>query len=259
MKWAIKDNIKVESSPDRKAICPLCKEEVISKCGDINVWHWAHKNKKDCDSWWEPESEWHKDWKSNFPIEQQEFIMGRHRADIRTKDRWIIELQNSTISSREIIEREEYYKRMIWLINGKTLCKGLRIRNKDNKITFRWKSPPKSWWVSKKDIYIDMSGIVDVLKTLLNDYCFDDKKHLSIGHKYESYEYYTEYGEHMVVDKKYPTSYRYDTTDIEIKKIKNKIKLLDNKIFLIKKIYNKIPCGGYGVLISKEEFLNKFI
>lgn len=259
MIWAEVNNNKISPNPlEKNAICPLCKSRVIGKCGDINIWHWAHKNKKDCDSWWEPESKWHKEWKEYFPIEQQEFTIGRHRADIRTKNRWIIELQNSTISSREIIEREEYYKRMIWLINGGTLCKGLRIRNKNNKITFRWKSPPKSWWYSRKELYIDMNGIVDTLKILLNDYILNNKKHLSIGYEYGEYEYYTEDGEHMVVESKYPTSYKYDTTNTEIKNIKKKIKLLDNKIFLIKKIYNKIPCGGYGILISKEEFLNKF-
>lgn len=25
------------------AVCPLCKSEVLARCGEKNVWHWAHK------------------------------------------------------------------------------------------------------------------------------------------------------------------------------------------------------------------------
>jgi competence CoiA-like predicted nuclease len=163
MLWAIKDNERIEAKPKEKAICPLCREEVISKCGTIKIWHWSHKANFECDSFGEPESEWHKSWKDNFFKEQQEFIIGKHRADIRTKDRWIIELQNSNISPEEIIERENYYKRMFWLLNGSTLCRGLDLRIKKGIITFRWKSPPKSWWYANKPIYIDMSGITENL------------------------------------------------------------------------------------------------
>jgi hypothetical protein len=28
-------------------------------------------------------------------------------------------------------------------------------------------------------------------------------------------------------------------------------------IFLVKKLYKKCPCGGWGVLLTKEEFLNR--
>ncbi len=260
MIWARNSiNEKEEASPKQIAKCPICDEDVIAKCGKIKVWHWAHKNKSDCDSWYEPESQWHKDWKNKYPKELQEFTMGCHRADIRTRDRWVIELQNSTISQQDIIDRELYYKRMIWLINGGTLCKGLRLRKKDGKVTFRWKNPPKSWWVSNKEIYVDLSGIVSKMRKLVNGYEHENKKHISTFYEYETYEYYTEYGEHIVEDKKWPTAYKKETTEQEIKKLKEKINLFDNKLLLIKYIYNKIPCGGCGVFISKEDFLNKFI
>jgi len=184
--------------------------------------------------------------------------MGCHRADIRTKNRWIIELQNSTISPQDIIDRELYYNRMIWLINGGTLCKGLRLKNKGDIITFRWKSPPKSWWKSNKEIYIDLSEIVSKMVKLVNGYENEDKKHLSTYYEYETYEYYTEYGEHMVEEKKWPTAYKMKTTEQEIKKLKEKINLLNSRLFLIKKIYKDIPCGGWGELISRECFLEKF-
>ena len=192
MIWANNSiNEKEEARPKQIAKCPICNEEVISKCGKIKVWHWAHKNKRDCDSWYEPESQWHKKWKDEYPKELQEFTMGCHRADIRTKSRWIIELQNSTISAGDIIEREIYYKRMIWLLNSETLCKGFRLRDKNGKITFRWKNPPKSWWSSNKEIYIDLDGIVSNMKKLIKYYESNDGKHLSTYYEYETYEYYT--------------------------------------------------------------------
>ncbi len=158
MIWAIKDKEKIKATPKEKAKCPICNSDVIAKCGRIKVWHWSHKSNKDCDNWYEPESEWHLDWKEEFPIEQQEFTMGKHRADIRTSNRWIIELQNSSISSNEIKEREEYYKRMIWLLNGKTIAKNLIIKKikENNILTFLWKWYPKSWDDCKKEIYIDL-------------------------------------------------------------------------------------------------------
>ena len=48
---------------------------------------------------------------------------------------------------------------------------------------------------------------------------------------------------------------KIDITKSEIVKINKLIKILEDKIFLIQKIYKKIPCGGYGKLLSKEEFL----
>ena len=48
-----------------------------------------------------------------------------------------------------------------------------------------------------------------------------------------------------------------DLKSIE-KNIQKKSWDFDGMIFLIKKIYHKCPCGGWGELISKEDFLNKF-
>jgi len=202
---ANKNNERISASPGEKALCPICNEEVIAKCGEINIWHWAHKSLGDCDTWAEPESEWHLNWKQKFPKEMQEVVIGKHRADIVNEDGEIIELQNSPISINEIIEREEYYDNMIWLLNGLTLAKGLNLRKKKGIITFRWKYPPKAWWGSKKKIYIDL-----------------------------------DYGNIQKFERFFITSY-----------LKS-----EGYIFLIKKIYSNLPCGGWGIIISKEEFIN---
>ncbi len=259
MKFALLNNERIESQPRLKAICPLCDSEVIAKCGDIKVWHWAHKRNKDCDDWYEPESQWHIDWKDKFPKECQEFTMGKHRADIRTKNRWIIELQNSSISLSDIIDREEYYKRMVWLVNGGTLAKGFRIREKKNVLSFRWKNPPKSWWGCNKEIYIDLSPIVEKLSLLIEEYTSGNKKKTTAVMEYGGGEYYTEYGEHIEYENDYPSVSHYeDTTKSEIEKLRRKIELFDNNIFFVRCLYKKIPCGGWGSIISKEDFINKF-
>ncbi len=191
MIWATnkyKEGIRKLASPQEKGFCPSCGEEVISKCGEIKIWHWAHKSNFECDDWYEPESKWHIDWKNNFSKERQEIIIGKHRADIKTKKGIVIELQNSFISSQNIEEREEFYGNMIWLINGETLCNGIELRKRKDIVTFRWKHPPKSWWNAFKPIYIDFGTI----------------------------------------------------------------------IFQVKRIYPNIPCGGWGELITKEEFLKRF-
>lgn len=198
MFWAIKNNKKIEASPNKTAECPICSEQVIAKCGTIMVWHWAHKSKSDCDSWSEGETQWHIDWKNEYDKKLQEVVVEDHRADIKLKNGKVIELQNSPISAETINERELFYKDMIWLINGKSLASGLILRNKPKYCTFRWKHPAKSLWVCNKELYIDISH----------------------------------YG--------------------------GKFNNIKGDILFVKKIHNEVPCGGWGFIMSREDFLNKF-
>src|SRR3989338_2187743 len=218
------------------ATCPICDSKVIPKCGSINVWHFAHESLKDCDTFSEGETEWHIDWKNEFPKEQQEItlekkylkvigekIMGadeneeiitedeiwafnipeeqlnkcleehpedivieKHRADIKIND-LIMELQNSSISPKDIVKREEFYDNMIWIFNGENFANGLNLRSKDNIYTFRWKNPPKCLWYVKKPLNIDMNN---------------------------------------------------------------------GFVFQVKKIYPKCPCGGWGIMMEKEHLIN---
>jgi competence protein CoiA len=92
----------IKSSPQRgsRGICIGCGKEVIAKCGNIKLHHWAHAAKVKCDSWWENETQWHRDWKNLFPEEYREIsfydevLKENHRADIHTKDGITIEFQN---------------------------------------------------------------------------------------------------------------------------------------------------------------------
>jgi competence protein CoiA len=124
---------KVEATPNTTGICPLCGQLVFSRCGDINDWHWSHHKDETCDSWYEPETAWHKNWKLVFGKEHSEVIITKddikHIADIRTEKNVIIELQNSPIQRPIISQREDFYgERLIWIINGKTFKDNFQYR-----------------------------------------------------------------------------------------------------------------------------------
>ncbi len=117
------DGERINPERNKHARCPGCRAPVLSKCGDINIWHWAHVSGTDCDPWYEPETLWHLKWKNQFEEPCREVVMGVHRANIRAT-RYIlavpcvIELQHSPIEFAEIIERENFYGRMVWLLDG---------------------------------------------------------------------------------------------------------------------------------------------
>ncbi|MEZ4809051.1 MAG: competence protein CoiA family protein [Allomuricauda sp.] len=127
MKLALVNGIKTEATEGVRGTCQGCGSEVISKCGPIKINHWAHKGIRNCDPWWENETEWHRAWKNNFPIEWQETPMmddctnERHIADIRTGHGLVIEFQHSHIHSEERTSRENFYKNMVWVVDGRRL------------------------------------------------------------------------------------------------------------------------------------------
>jgi Competence protein len=182
------------------AFCPNCKESLIPKCGKINVHHFSHKGENDCDVWGE-ESDWHRSWKSLFPTNTQEKWIGEHRADIQLSTGRVIEFQASPIDTSTIEEREEFYKDMIWVLNGHDFDSNFELRKKGGYFTFRWKYPRSSWSYAQSPIFIDFS---------------------------ESPWFYYQAKEEGWYNR---------------------------EIFLIKKIYFSKYCGGWGIMMSKNDFL----
>ena len=126
MKYALLNNERIEPQKGIKdAICPCCGEIVIPRCGKINIHHWAHKSKRNCDPWWENETEWHRQWKNNFPKECQEVIHydnvtgEKHVAEVKTQTGIVLEFQHSSIRHEEQYSREQFYENMIWVIDAK--------------------------------------------------------------------------------------------------------------------------------------------
>jgi hypothetical protein len=78
MKFALVDGQRHEALPNLSGKCPNCDQPMIAKCGEVRMSHWAHQRRVSCDTWWENETEWHRNWKGQFPAIWQEFV---HRAE----------------------------------------------------------------------------------------------------------------------------------------------------------------------------------
>lgn len=124
MKFAIINGEKVEATKRAKGLCPSCGSELIAKCGEVKVNHWAHKGSRNCDAWWENETEWHRSWKNNFPKEWQEVIHTndengeKHIADVKTQEEYVLEFQHSYLDPEERRSRNAFYPNLVWIVNG---------------------------------------------------------------------------------------------------------------------------------------------
>lgn len=127
MKFGLVNGDKTEAIKGVRGTCPFCGAELIAKCGDFKMNHWAHKGKLMCDVWWENETEWHRVWKNNFPVEWQEVIHfdektgEKHIADVQTVHNLVIEFQHSHIKPEERTSREKFYKNLLWVVDGTRL------------------------------------------------------------------------------------------------------------------------------------------
>jgi competence protein CoiA len=113
-----------EAQPTLSATCPVCGDAMIAKCGQLRVWHWAHRGTRTCDHWWEPETEWHRAWKNLFPEGCQEIIQTskdgeKHIADVKTEHGVVLEFQHSSLGRDERESREIFYQNMVWVVNGR--------------------------------------------------------------------------------------------------------------------------------------------
>jgi len=123
MKLAIVNGERKEPLPGLIGSCSGCGQPTVAKCGQIKVHHWAHKSKLECDPWWENETEWHRTWKSHFPESWQEIVHKAesgefHRADIKTDKNWVLEFQYSAIDPIERTSRNNFYGKLVWIVNG---------------------------------------------------------------------------------------------------------------------------------------------
>lgn len=245
--------------------CPYCDEEVIPKCGRIKIWHWAHKTKENCDNWSEGETEWHLNWKSQFPEDWREVIIIedniKHIADIKTNRGKVIELQNSPLSLGDLEKRELFYKDMVWVLNSGTLGKNLELtRNPKGFYSFQWKWFPKGWAKSKKQLFVDLEPKAQVLLERYKAFCKENPGNGVVEHRVRStytYDYYYEGEPQTGYGSDYSTYY----TSIEDEK-KNKLKeyeMYHNKVLEIRRIYTSNGARGWGNLIDKEEFLKKYL
>lgn len=189
MRYAVLNGIRVlPARGGEVAACPLCGREVIAKCGSITAHHWAHKSVRECDTWYEPITDWHLAWQDLAAPENREVVIAdpitniKHRADIRTCQGSVIEVQHSHISEDEIEEREEFYgHRMLWIFDAREAFEKKRIRftkrteNSDGSqyVIFRWKHPRKSLLACNRKVFLDLGESVIEVKPK-NFHLFDD-------------------------------------------------------------------------------------
>jgi hypothetical protein len=122
MRFALLNDERIEATKGAKGVCPCCGNDLVAKCGEVYIHHWAHKKKCD-DYWWENETEWHRNWKNKFPKEWQEIIQydesgEKHIADVKTSSGWVIEFQHSSIARKERNSRDNFYNKLIWVVDG---------------------------------------------------------------------------------------------------------------------------------------------
>jgi len=133
MKYGLVNGIRTEAFKGGKGLCQSCSSELIAKCGEIKVHHWAHKGNRNCDIWWENETEWHRTWKNNFPKEWQEVVQfdekgEKHIADVKTKSGWVLEFQHSYLKPQERNARNHFYTKIAWVVDG--------LRRKTDRVQF---------------------------------------------------------------------------------------------------------------------------
>lgn len=158
--YGYSDNDKVRAKPQTTATCATCNSELTPKCGEINIWHWAHKTKEDCDDWRGEETLWHIKWKLLVKPENTEVVIQNHRADIYT-GKIYIELQNSSISVEDIEDREGFYDKLLWIFNVEKSVHNISITKRENYVTFRWK------WGWRKLLYVKELLFLDLGKGLI--------------------------------------------------------------------------------------------
>jgi competence protein CoiA len=123
LKFALVEGERREARPLLSGRCDYCGQAMVAKCGPLRAWHWSHRGSRACDLWSEPETEWHRAWKGQFPSDWQEIVQQsengeRHRADVKTKNDVIIEFQHSNLVREEREARETFYQNLVWVIDG---------------------------------------------------------------------------------------------------------------------------------------------
>lgn len=108
--------------------CPCCDSRVFAKRGHVKAHHFAHAPGTSCDISNRRASKmtaWHRKWQDSCLPEFVEVRMfgddGKiaHIADIKTHSGTVVELQHSSMTTREAHERECFYGHdMIWIVDA---------------------------------------------------------------------------------------------------------------------------------------------
>ena len=172
-KFTVVEAERREAKPGHSGKCPVCGDAMIAKCGQLRIWHWSHRVTRKCDRWWEIETEWHRDWKNQFPEAWQEIRHQakdgeRHIADVKTESGIVLEFQNSHLRGDERESRENFYEKMVWVVNGRRLKRdrarlfasldaGIVVNREPPIVSVLWKEGAllRDWVPSRAPVYFD--------------------------------------------------------------------------------------------------------
>ncbi|MEO8315602.1 MAG: competence protein CoiA family protein [Pseudomonadota bacterium] len=105
-----------------RCCCPGCKRPVQARVGDERVAHWAHWKRADC-LVAAGETPWHREWKSLGRPEEIEVVRPKwpsNRADLclmENDQQQVVELQHSGITRDAILQREQAYGDVVWIVD----------------------------------------------------------------------------------------------------------------------------------------------
>lgn len=178
MRYALVDDVLTLPSPGLAGICRGCGSRLIARCGRRRVHHWAHYGERHCDSWWEPETDWHVAWKNRFPTAWQEIIAHdaetgeKHIADVYTAHGMTLEFQHSRLDPAEREARERFHTNLVWVVDATRLKNDLKrfVENADlmsrlQDWLFVVRDPrqcfPRDWLESSVPVFFDFRGTND--------------------------------------------------------------------------------------------------
>src|SRR5882672_936412 len=179
MKFALVSGQRQEAQPNLSGQCRGCGRPMVARCGEVRVWHWAHKGRLLCDPWWENEAEWHRAWKDQFPPDWQEVVHHaddgeRHIADVKTGDGWVIEFQYSYLKPEERLSRDDFYPNLIWVVSTtrrkRDRAQLIRAWEDGGRVAGNWRKaftddclPLREWAGSNAPIFFDLGDMDPLL------------------------------------------------------------------------------------------------
>lgn len=169
-----------ETHSNQEYYCPYCGVPLITKKGEKRQHHFAHHPSHHCSDSWVGErshnydtSDWHNEWQSLFPKDNQEvmLVLGdtKHRADVMI-DKTVIEFQHSVMQVKAFDDRNNFYanfgNKVIWLFDLSDLLESNNIiyEKAEKGLVFNWKNPKRAF-----NNYDIKSGCIDLFFQLGND------------------------------------------------------------------------------------------
>lgn len=182
---ALVDGVLQRATAGARGLCPECKGDVYARIPDHAIRHWAHTPLPDgelrnCSRDSGEMSEWHRGWQwERSDLSDIEVTRDEHRADLVNPAGIVVEFQHSSIPPEDVKEREAFWKRGVWVIDGTHIDDGesrVKVRRhpdqdpSDPYRSVQWPRPPLILYRAKWAIWIDLGASPESEGTLTGDH-----------------------------------------------------------------------------------------